>query len=156
MIIWWKRSNLKLILCSCQTKLSISKKQKTLSLFSARKTFTFLCMRNFHFHLQEKHSFFSAGKTFTFICRRKFPLQEKLSPFSAGETFTAICRRNFHFSLQEKVLELQETNTRLTGQLKENRLICQKSLLIMVIIIIISYDSFSFGMCHFSLFPSSE
>ena len=30
-------------------------------------------------------------------------------------------RANTHSSVQEKVLELQETNTRLTGQLKENR-----------------------------------
>ena len=30
-------------------------------------------------------------------------------------------KANTHSSVQEKVLELQETNTRLTGQLKENR-----------------------------------
>ena len=51
-----------------------------------------------------------------YICRKKHQLIDYSHfPKKSG------MKKNTPFSVQEKVLELQETNTRLTGQLKENR-----------------------------------
>ena len=52
-----------------------------------------------------------------YICRKKHQLID-YSHFPKKKWNE---RKHTDFSVQEKVLELQETNTRLTGQLKENR-----------------------------------